>query len=81
MALHSESKQKEIKLAIEELRTYGEVDVKYDLTILSLVGKHMKRMIGVAGRMFTTLADAGVNIEMISQGISIFEKICRSSSG
>lgn len=71
MALHSESRQKEIKLAIEELRRYGEVDVKYDLTILSLVGKHMKRMIGVAGRMFTTLAEAGVNIEMISQGMFV----------
>jgi aspartate kinase len=27
-------------------------------------------MIGIAGRMFTTLVDGNVNIEMISQGVS-----------
>lgn len=68
MALHSEGKTQEIKLAIEELKRFGQVDVTYNLTILSVVGKHMKRMIGIAGKMFMTLAEAGVNIEMISQG-------------
>jgi aspartate kinase len=38
------------------------------MAILSLVGKQMKNMIGVAGRMFTTLGENNVNIEMISQG-------------
>ncbi|TGZ85586.1 aspartate kinase [Ascodesmis nigricans] len=76
MALHSEAKEPAIKMAIEELRKYGVVDVTYNLTILSVVGKHMKRMIGIAGRMFSTLADAGVNIEMISQGASEINISC-----
>jgi aspartate kinase len=39
------------------------------MAILSLVGK-LKNMVGIAGRMFTSLAKGNVNIEMISQGAS-----------
>ena len=39
------------------------------MAILSLVGK-LKNMVGIAGRMFTSLAQGNVNIEMISQGAS-----------
>jgi aspartate kinase len=35
-----------------------------------LVGAEMKNMIGIAGRMFSTLGENNVNIEMISQGTS-----------
>jgi aspartate kinase len=38
------------------------------MAILSLVGADMKNMIGIAGRMFSTLGEHNVNIEMISQG-------------
>ncbi|ELU36101.1 ACT domain-containing protein [Rhizoctonia solani AG-1 IA] len=38
------------------------------MAILSLVGRQMRHSVGVAGRMFDTLAKGGVNIEMISQG-------------
>lgn len=60
--------QQRMEEAIKELGKCGSVEEIPNLTILSLVGKHMKQMIGIAGRMFTTLAEAGVNIEMISQG-------------
>ncbi|KAG0131265.1 Aspartate/glutamate/uridylate kinase [Tuber indicum] len=76
MALHSEVREQDLKDAIEELRKYGTVDVIRDLTILSLVGKHMKHMIGVASRMFTSLAESKVNIEMISQGASEINISC-----
>lgn len=69
MALHSEVREHDLREAIEELRRYGTVDVIRDLTILSLVGKQMRHMVGIAGRMFSTLAESNVNIEMISQGI------------
>jgi predicted amino acid-binding ACT domain protein len=46
------------------------------MAILSLVGKHMCNMIGIAGRMFTTLAQGKVNIEMISQGASEINISC-----
>ena len=81
MALHSEAPlydgggedeykitNKVLKGAIEELKEYGTVDIIPEMAILSLVGKQMKNMIGVAGKMFTTLGDNNVNIEMISQG-------------
>jgi aspartate kinase len=38
------------------------------MAILSLVGAEMKNMVGIAGRMFSTLGEHNVNIEMISQG-------------
>jgi len=69
MALQSEVKDHALKEAVDELKRHGSVDVIRNLTILSLVGKQMKHMIGIAGRMFSTLAKANVNIEMISQGV------------
>ncbi|KAI5838777.1 Aspartate/glutamate/uridylate kinase [Morchella snyderi] len=76
MALHSEVRENDLKEAIDELKHYGTVDVIRDLTILSLVGKHMKQMVGIAGRMFSTLAESNVNIEMISQGASEINISC-----
>jgi aspartate kinase len=46
------------------------------MAILSLVGKHMRNMVGIAGLMFTTLAQGNVNIEMISQGASEINISC-----
>lgn len=54
--------------ALNDLGRYGTVDIIPEMAILSLVGKQMKNMVGVAGRMFTTLGENHVNIEMISQG-------------
>ena len=81
MALHSDSvlvsgggeDQKKIvdqdlRGAIEELTKYGTVDIIDGMVILSLVGKQMKNMVGIAGKMFSTLGENNVNIEMISQG-------------
>lgn len=82
MALHSESAlvtgtdhddtreivDDDLRGAIEELKGYGTVDIIDGMAILSLVGKQMKNMIGIAGKMFSTLGENNVNIEMISQG-------------
>ena len=68
MAISSDVREGDLRDAIEELRKYGTVDVIRDLTILSVVGKQMKQMVGIAGKMFSTLAESSVNIEMISQG-------------
>ena len=53
-----------------------QVTVHKDMAILSLVGRQMRSMIGIAGRMFTTLGQGGVNIEMISQGASEINISC-----
>ena len=47
-----------------------------DMAILSLVGKQMRNLVGIAGRMFTALAEGNVNIEMISQGASEINISC-----
>ncbi|CBQ70264.1 probable HOM3-L-aspartate 4-P-transferase [Sporisorium reilianum SRZ2] len=59
-----------------DLQKVGTVSVLRDMAILSLVGKHMRNMVGVAGRMFTVLAEGNVNIEMISQGASEINISC-----
>ena len=62
------NQHKDLQHAIEELSEYGTVDVVKNMAIISLVGLQLKRSIGIAGRLFTALGDANVNIEMISQG-------------
>jgi aspartate kinase len=54
----------------------AQVDVHQDMAILSLVGTQMRNMVGIAGRMFSTLAQGNVNIEMISQGASEINISC-----
>ncbi len=79
MALHSDSAlvsgggedekrivDYDLRGAIEELKRYGTVDIIDGMAILSLVGKQMKDMVGCAGRMFSTLGENQINIEMIS---------------
>lgn len=76
MALHSNLSDTSLKDALAELRLYGTVDVTRKMCIVSLVGKQMKHLVGIAGRMFSTLAEAQVNIEMISQGASEINISC-----
>lgn len=59
---------KGLRGAVGELMQYGAVDLMNDMAILSLVGRQMKHMTGIAGKMFLTLGENNVNIEMISQG-------------
>lgn len=58
----------QLRGAVTELKRYGAVDLMDDMAIVSLVGRQMKHMVGIAGRMFLTLGENNVNIEMISQG-------------
>jgi aspartate kinase len=81
MALHSESAllsgggedeyeiaDEELRQAVEELSHYGTVDIVPDMAIVSLVGKQLKNMVGISGRLFSVLGENNINIEMISQG-------------
>ncbi|KAK0635676.1 aspartokinase-like protein [Bombardia bombarda] len=63
-------------LAVGDLRDCGDVSVLHDMAILSLVGAEMKNMPGIAGKMFSTLGNHHVNIEMISQGASEINISC-----
>lgn len=76
MALSSEVVESNLDRALVELEKLGRVDVNQDMAIISLVGKQMKNLVGVAGKMFTSLAEAGISIEIISQGASEINISC-----
>lgn len=62
--------------AVRELENLGDVSVRPNLAILSLVGRGQKHCVGLAGRMFSVLGGEGINIEMISQGASEINISC-----
>ncbi|KAI2615903.1 aspartate kinase [Hypoxylon sp. NC1633] len=77
MAIHSTSPSvHHFEKAKVELEECGDVSILVNMAILSLVGAEMRNMIGIAGRMFSTLGEHNVNIEMISQGASEINISC-----
>ncbi|KAJ7581086.1 Aspartate/glutamate/uridylate kinase [Mycena floridula] len=76
MAIEDTLGKKMLDRLVKELKKSGSVSVHHDMAILSLVGKHMRHMVGISGRMFSTLAQGNVNIEMISQGASEINISC-----
>ncbi|KAF9167290.1 Aspartokinase [Actinomortierella ambigua] len=76
MALGGNVNEVEMEKAMASLRSIGSVELMKNMAILSLVGKQMKNMVGISGRMFSTLAKANINIEMISQGASEINISC-----
>ncbi|KAH8116184.1 aspartate kinase [Phellopilus nigrolimitatus] len=76
MAIEDALGKRMLDRLIRELEKSGKVTVHPDMAILSLVGKQMQNLVGIAGRMFTTLAEGDVNIEMISQGASEINISC-----
>ncbi|KAI7897885.1 Aspartate/glutamate/uridylate kinase [Cokeromyces recurvatus] len=76
MALSSNIDENQLKRALNELRKLGSVCVIPNMAIISLVGKQMKNLIGIAGSMLTSLAEAGISIEIISQGASEINISC-----
>lgn len=70
LAIHSANiSAEELKETSELLSECGEVSILNKMAILSLVGAEMKNMVGIAGRMFSTLGEHNINLEMISQGL------------
>jgi aspartate kinase len=55
---------------VPELKQLGEVEVEPHKAIVCLVGKDIRGTVGIAASVFNVLAQAGVNIHMISQGAS-----------
>ena len=46
------------------------VDLESDLALVAVVGRGMKATRGTAGRIFSALAHARINVKMIDQGSS-----------
>lgn len=66
----------DLRKAMKELSKMGTIDLVKNLAIVSLVGKQMRQLIGIAGHMFETLAKEKINIEMISQGANEINISC-----
>ena len=54
--------------AVRQLQEFGDVRLLTRMAIVSLVGEGMKGCPGTAGRIFSTLGENNVNVEMIAQG-------------
>lgn len=77
LAIHADGIRSDaFETATRDLEECGDVSVLTGMAILSLVGADMKNMVGIAGRMFSTLGEHNVNLEMISQGASEINISC-----
>ncbi len=60
----------EIAAEIRKTLKPDTLKIENDLAMIAIVGEGMKRSVGIAARSTAAFAQAGVNIEMISQGAS-----------
>ncbi len=63
-------KEQRVVSAIHRLSKPDSVEIESDLALIAVVGRGMKSMRGTAGRIFSALAHAHVNVRMIDQGSS-----------
>ena len=63
-------KEQKVVSAIHRLADPDAIDIEADLALISVVGRGMKSTRGTAGRIFSALAHANVNVKMIDQGSS-----------
>jgi len=61
---------RDLDLLLRDLRKLGEVEVEEHKAIVCLVGKDICGRVGIAASIFATIAAAGINVHMISQGAS-----------
>ena len=52
--------------AIKEKLPYDRIDAEKDVAKVSIIGTAMRTQAGIANKMFTSLADRGVNLQVIS---------------
>jgi aspartate kinase len=69
-------KPQDAERARADLEELGAVTLSSGRAIVALVGEGMKYAKGTAGKLFSTLGRAGVNVEMISQGASEMNISC-----
>ena len=63
-------KEQKVVSAINRLTNPDTVDIESDLALIAVVGRGMRSTRGTAGRIFSALAHANVNVKMIDQGSS-----------
>ncbi len=65
-----EDKEQQVIAGIHRLVQPDFVEMESDLALIAVVGRGMKSTRGTAGRLFSALAHANVNVKMIDQGSS-----------
>jgi aspartate kinase len=65
-----EEKEQQVIAGIHRAVQPDFVEMESDLALIAVVGRGMKSQRGTAGRVFSTLAHAHVNVKMIDQGSS-----------
>ena len=63
-------KEQRVVSAIHRLSQPDSVEIESDLALIAVVGRGMRSTRGTAGRVFSALAHARVNVRMIDQGSS-----------
>ena len=63
-------KEQKVVAALHRLANPDMIDIESDLALIAVVGRGMKSTRGTAGRIFSALAHANVNVKMIDQGSS-----------
>ncbi len=63
-------KEQKVVASLHRLADPDMVDIESDLALIAVVGRGMKSTRGTAGRIFSALAHANVNVRMIDQGSS-----------
>lgn len=69
----SEDIRFKLNKVVEEIKIYCQPDtvsIESGISLIAVVGRGMVRTAGIAGRVFTALAKARVNVRMITQGAS-----------
>jgi aspartate kinase len=59
----------ELEAAADELRAFGEVELQHGKSIVVVVGQHLPDRPGIGARILQSIAETGVNVEMISYGL------------
>jgi aspartate kinase len=65
-----EGKEQAVISAIHRMAKPDSIDIESDLALVAVVGRGMKSTRGTAGRIFSALAHANINVKMIDQGSS-----------
>ena len=63
-------KEQQVVSGIHRLAQPDTIEIEADLALIAVVGRGMKSQRGTAGRIFSALAHADVNVKMIDQGSS-----------
>ena len=63
-------KEQKVVSGINRLAQPDTIDIEADLALIAVVGRGMKSTRGTAGRIFSALAHANINVKMIDQGSS-----------